>query len=326
MTGPKLLGRLLSLFLALFAIGGCTEKSVHYHYHYLDAGAKEYEQGHYDKAEKAFSLAVKEDQTSGASDLQLATSLRCLAAVYRMQGKYLQAAPLFNRVLSISEKEFGLHNPNVAACFNDLGALYYSQGHYTEAESVYKRALDIYEHPSVDVILLNLTGSYRIHDHAIGFSNLGNLYLKEGKYADAEPLLKRALAIREKEFGPNDPKVAESLYGLALLYSAQGKYSYAEPLYKRALAMQEKSPLKYHPIVADSLNNLATRYTKDGEYAQAEPLYKRSLQIAEKMLGPNDLCVATILENYAVLLRKTERSTEAARLEVKAKTVRAQKE
>ena len=59
---------------------------------------------------------------------------------------------------------------------------------------------------------------------------------EEGRYADSDPLYKRALAIREKALGPDHPDVAQSLNNLADLYRAQGRHADAEPLYKRALA------------------------------------------------------------------------------------------
>ncbi len=52
----------------------------------------------------------------------------------------------------------------------------------------------------------------------LSLNNLADLYQKQGRYADAEPLYKRALAIREKALGPNHPDVASSLNNLAELY------------------------------------------------------------------------------------------------------------
>ena len=40
----------------------------------------------------------------------------------------------------------------------------------------------------------------------------------QGRYADAEPLYKRALAIYEKALGPDHPYVATTLNNLAVLY------------------------------------------------------------------------------------------------------------
>ncbi len=65
------------------------------------------------------------------------------------------------------------------------------------------------------------------------------------------------------------------------------------------------------------------RSITQGKYAEAEPLYKRSLAIVEKALGPEHPDVATSLKNYAALLRKTGRATEASKMEARAKAIRA---
>ena len=77
-------------------------------------------------------------------------------------------------------------------------------------------------------------------DVATSLNNLAVLYDDQGRYADAEPLYKRSLAIREKALGPDHPDVATSLNNLAELYDDQGRYADAEPLYKRSLAIYEK--------------------------------------------------------------------------------------
>ncbi len=49
----------------------------------------------------------------------------------------------------------------------------------------------------------------------------------------------------------------------------------------------------------------------------------RALANREKALGPEHRDVAQGLENYAALLRKTGRGTEATKMEARAKAVRA---
>jgi hypothetical protein len=46
-------------------------------------------------------------------------------------------------------------------------------------------------------------------------NDLAVLYRVQGRYADAEPLYKRSLAIREKARGANHPHVAPSLNSVA---------------------------------------------------------------------------------------------------------------
>ena len=83
------------------------------------------------------------------------------------------------------------------------------------------------------------------------------VYRAQGRYADAEPLHQRALAIYEKALGPEHPSVATSLNNLASLYQAQGQYTQAEPLYQRALGIREKALGPEHPLVANILENYA---------------------------------------------------------------------
>ena len=123
-----------------------------------------------------------------------------------------------------------------------------------------------------------------------------------GRFADAEPLFKRSLAIYEKALGPAHPNVAATLNNLAILYGRQGRYADAEPLYKRSLAIYEKAYGPDHAYVAAALNNLANLYSdKLGNYAEAETLKKRALAIWEKTLGPDHPNVATGLNNLASL-------------------------
>ncbi len=57
--------------------------------------------------------------------------------------------------------------------------------------------------------------------------SIASLYYDQGKYAEAEPLNQRALAIWEKALGPEHPDVARSLNNLAMVYTDQGKYEEA---------------------------------------------------------------------------------------------------
>jgi len=150
----------------------------------------------------------------------------------------------------------------------------------------------------------------------------GQLY-NQGRYQEAIPIAKRALAIHEKALGPEHPAVAQSLNNLALLYYSLGDYAKAEPLYKRALAIYEKAlgPDEHPQLVAASLNNLALLYYSLGDYAKAEPLYKRALVINEKTFGPEHPNVAQSLNNLAVLYSSIGDYAKAESLYKRALTI-----
>ncbi len=70
------------------------------------------------------------------------------------------------------------------------------------------------------------------------------------------------------------------------------------------------------------LNSAADYLWRRARYAEAEPLLERSLKIREKALGDEHPDVATALEDYAILLRDTERTSEAEAMETRARTIR----
>jgi tetratricopeptide (TPR) repeat protein len=83
-------------------------------------------------------------KTRVAANQDTAKTLNNLAVRYLNQGKYAEAAELYQHALAIEEKALGPSHPNVATVLNNLGIVYQAQGKYAEAEELYKRAIAIY--------------------------------------------------------------------------------------------------------------------------------------------------------------------------------------
>jgi len=193
------------------------------------------------------------------------------------------------------------------------------QGRYADAELLYKRAVVIYEqaleHEALWQPALESKEAKLVqHVLAVTLNNLAEVYSAQSRYAEAELLHKRSLAIKEKVLDPNHPAVATSLNNLAKLYYKQYRYDDAEPLYKRVLAMKEKALGANDRGVGTALNNLAGLYKDQGRYAEAEQFFRRTLGIDEKALGPNHPDVAISLNNLALLYSIQGRYTDAERL------------
>ncbi len=71
-------------------------------------------------------------------------------------------------------------------------------------------------------------------------NNLAELYREQGDYAKAEPLYKKALAIREKALGPTHPTLAKGLENYAALLRTLNRIPEAEKLEARAKAIRAK--------------------------------------------------------------------------------------
>jgi CHAT domain-containing protein/Tfp pilus assembly protein PilF len=228
------------------------------------------------------------------------------------QGRYAEAARLYEQALTLTEEAAGKDHLGTAFILNELGFAYAEAGQYAWAERHYLRGLKIREtqlgpnHPHVATIL----------------NNLGTLYDSMGQYAKAEPLYLRCLQIDEATHGPNHPDVATSLNNLAELYIRLGQFAKAEPLHQRGLKIREARLGPDHPDVATSLNNLAWLYGRLGQHAKAEALYQRCLKILEARLGPDHPHVATALNNLAGLYERMRQYAQAEPLYLRSLKIR----
>jgi tetratricopeptide (TPR) repeat protein len=151
---------------------------------------------------------------------------------------------------------------------------------------------------------------------------LSLLYYKQGRYLEAEPLLKKVLVLRQGLLGSNDPDITISLNNLAGLYYAQGRYSEAELLYLQSFEIIEDDLGLNHFYAAASLNNLAALYESQHRYSEAEALYIRSLKINEKQLSADHPNFAAGLSNLALLYKSQGRYSEAEPLYLQSLKIR----
>lgn len=142
-------------------------------------------------------------------------------------------------------------------------------------------------------------------------ATMGDVYTKLGLFDDAQPLLARALAIREATLGADHLDVAASLSQLAWVLRKRGEYAEAEPLLRRAVAISERQLGPNHPDVAGALASLGATYMQLRRYDEAEPLLRRALAIRERAFGPDDPAVAGNLNSLGGLLWSQGKYAEA---------------
>jgi CHAT domain-containing protein/tetratricopeptide (TPR) repeat protein len=141
-------------------------------------------------------------------------------------------------------------------------------------------------------------------------ANAGELQSR-GKYAEAAPLYRQALAIYEVALGPKHPYTALCYNYLAVSLDDQGRAKEAEPLLRQALAIREEVLGPKHPDTARSYNNLAYNLQDQGRAKEAEPLFRKTLAVWEAVLGPKHPDTATSYNNLASDLDALGRYQEA---------------
>jgi tetratricopeptide (TPR) repeat protein len=315
-----------------------------------DWGALLADQGKYAETEPLLkrSLTILEKKLA-PDDRYLADGILNMAECQNSQGKYAEAEPLYNRALEIRKAKLPTNHPDLAESYCSLGRLYLEQGKYVTARPLLETALTIWQKQDESGAMekskaLNLLaclsqrmGRYveavqylkQVRDsdavlitsnHILEADDLEYLGLYYAARTDpqAETVLTIVLSLREKTVGKSHPATAHALSNLAAFYSKLGQVDRAEPLFKRAEEIQQGLPDS--PGLALTLQGLARIYSGRGNYTEAETLLKRARAIQEKAI-PTHPDLATTLNDYGDILRKTGREDEASQVEERAKQI-----
>jgi tetratricopeptide (TPR) repeat protein len=110
----------------------------------------------------------------------------------------------------------------------------------------------------------------------------------QGKYADAERLLREVITERERSLGAEQAETLRARYRLAVVLWIEGKNAEAENEDRAVLKLQEKILGAEHPDTLKTRDNLVAALLDQGKYAEAEAECRAVLKISEKVLGPED--------------------------------------
>ena len=139
---------------------------------------------------------------------------------------------------------------------------------------------------------------------SIRLNDMAQLLLAQGKYDDAELLIRRALAITEKALGAEHPDTALRLGNLGSLLRIKGDFDAAEQLLRKSLEILDRELGSDHPTTGAIVDNLAELLRDKGEFAAAEPLYHRALATAQKQYGLEHGATSISLNNLASFLEE----------------------
>ena len=148
-------------------------------------------------------------------------------------------------------------------------------------------------------------------DCAIFHQCVGILFQRLGELESAMEMYQVELKMKEKKFGSDHFKMANSLGNIAIVLQLQGKYEEALENYIKVLVIKEKEYGRDSVEVATTLNNMGAAYRKQGEYDKAIDTYNRALVIYEEKLGPDHVDTADTHMNIANVLMYQENYGES---------------
>jgi serine/threonine protein kinase/Flp pilus assembly protein TadD len=278
--------------------------------------------------EKALELRR---HTLDPSSLDVAQSLRHLAALRMEQSDFAGAETLLRQALAIERRRLGDSSAEVASTLNQLGQAIARKGDFRGAEPLHRQALAIARRaegprgPTVAESLIHLarrrdeSGDYPasealyIQGLALEKQILGegnptfaqhqvdyvSLLSNQGKFKEAEVVLRRSLAVQRQTFGDDHPAVAQLLNDLAVVRHGQGDFQGAEALYRQALVGLRKSYGERSDGVGDTLGNLGAVLEGEGRFAEAIPVHEEALAIRRSLHGERHQVVAHSLLHLA---------------------------
>jgi CHAT domain-containing protein/tetratricopeptide (TPR) repeat protein len=145
---------------------------------------------------------------------------------------------------------------------------------------------------------------------------------QEKKYADAQPLLEKSLAITRRLYGEDHPDTAASYSNLGTNLEIRKQYTAARPIFEKALAIRRRIYSADHRLTADACSKLALNYSALGKADAAQPLLEQALAIHRHLAGDGQFETAKSYNLLATNLDAQGKYADARPLHEKGLAIR----
>lgn len=253
------------------------------------------------------SLLILGSMAAAAVNPQWVESRRNGASA-REQGKYADARRWFETALT--QAAFDSTDLRRADLDDELAGMCQMFGDEVAAENLYADALRILDkHPNdgVDV-------------RAVVLGGFGIFRARQGRLAEAEDALQRAVASAGSAFGDRDPRLASAESSLGQVRALEGNLADAEPSLAKAIRILKASPAPDAPDRIIAQTTLGSLYTTEGRYSEAESLLSQANEEASHLAMTSPTYAGTMMA-LADLYRVEGRSARGEPLLKKAQAI-----
>src|SRR6187551_1591458 len=194
-------------------------------------------------------------------------------------GKYAEAQPLAERLVALTEEQYGAEDMALTNPLTNLATIHYKLGHFPEAIENYQRTLRIMQAKSTNADKQQIRPL-----HGLGVSFMG-----ANEYESAVVALKRAADLSRNNDGLFNINQVEFIDALIDAYEATGRFAESEKEAGYALRVEEAAYGRNSVKLLDRLDKLARWFENDRRYTSERNTYERSLAILQKSGATNDL-------------------------------------
>jgi serine/threonine protein kinase len=143
---------------------------------------------------------------------------------------------------------------------------------------------------------------------------MGDVYWSLGLYAQAQPLLEKALETRRRVLGAEHPDTLRAMDQMAKNLEREGHYAEAGKLEHETLDIRRRALGPNHPDTIASMHGVAVIALDEGRYPEAEKLNRELLDILRRVRGPEHPDTAKVMNNLALTLNNQGRYAEGEKL------------
>jgi tetratricopeptide (TPR) repeat protein len=148
---------------------------------------------------------------------------------------------------------------------------------------------------------------------ALALRGLGLVHLNRGELSQAEPLLKRSLALFQNDPETPPQQLANALHCMGSIYLENRKYTLAEEAFLRALANLKQAVGEDHPQSAVVMQTLAQAYAADNHLAEARQYAAHAYATMCRFFGKDSVSAAEALGSVALIEQYSRDLPGAAR-------------
>jgi CHAT domain-containing protein/tetratricopeptide (TPR) repeat protein len=198
-----------------------------------------------------------------------------LAVLYGTLGRYSEMEALAKRNLSKLQKEGASFEILTTVNYQQLGRISVIRGQYAEAVSYFKKAIEI---------------ERRIPDENAGCdacNDLAEVYLRQGRYDDAEKAAKTALDINTRIFSDKLPSASSAQLVLAQSYFGRKRYADAESVFSLVAKNIGTFWGPEHASMVSPLVGLAEVKLAQGKPLESYDYAKRATSILIRQIATN---------------------------------------
>lgn len=231
----------------------------------------------------------------GAKHHKTLTAEENIATIYVANEEYEKATEIYGRSLSAKKQVFNENDVQLFDLYRNYAHALNCLANYQDAGALYQKALDIMANNAIPESKLDV------------FYNNHGLYCKQtGDYKQALSDMEKSLAIKQKLYGENDIRYANTLNNIGTIQTRLGNFNKADKCYNQAEQIITSISGDKSLAICEVYINKGNLYNHLGQNTLSLDYYNKALDIKASNGLAEDKNLAPIYNNVGAVYQNIE--------------------